>query len=258
MRRALSALFRHRTLAEILVGRELKARYRGTWLGFLWSFANPLLTLSIYVLVFRVYIRIDIEHYPAFVLCGLLPWLSFSGGVAEGMGSLINNGGIIRKVYLPTEVFPFVAVSSNIIHFLFSLPVLVGIMIASHLHFTAHTLLLPVLLLLQFAFTYGVALFLASMAVQFRDLMHVVPNLLLIWFYLTPIFYASNMVPERLRLLVWLNPLSLLIEGYRCIFFEHRFPPGRHLAACAVASFFCLAVGTWVFARRRDMYAELV
>src|SRR6478672_561630 len=121
---SLLQIYRHRTLAEILVARELKARYRGTLLGFLWSFANPLLMMSIYVLVFSVYMRMDVPNYPAFLMSGLLPWVAFNGGLADGMNSLISNGGIIKKVYLPTEVFPFVAVTSALMHFLFSLPVL--------------------------------------------------------------------------------------------------------------------------------------
>jgi lipopolysaccharide transport system permease protein len=258
MLKSLGQIWRHRTLAEILVGRELKARYRGTLLGFLWSFANPLLTMSIYVLVFRVYMRIDVQNYPAFVLSGLLPWLSFSASVTDGMNALISNGGIIKKVYLPTEVFPFVAVTSNLVHFLLSVPVLLVIMAISHLYVSPHLLLLPVVLALQFIFTYAVALILASMAVQFRDLLHVVPNLLLIWFYLTPVFYASSMVPEKYRLLVSLNPMSFLIESYRDIFFAHRMPSVSHLGAFAGVSLAFLAVGMWFFQSRRELYPELV
>ncbi len=251
-------LYRHRTLAEILVGRELKARYRGTLLGFLWSFANPLLTMSIYVLVFRVYMRIDVENYPAFVLCGLLPWLSFAAGITDGMSALINNGGIIKKVYLPTEVFPFVAVSSNLVHFLLSVPVLLALLMASHLTLSAHLLLLPLLLLLQFTFTYACALVLASLAVQFRDLLHVVPNLMLIWFYLTPVFYRSSMVPAAYRPLIYLNPMSFLIESYRDIFFAHQLPSATGLLSFAAGALLLLLLGMGFFARRRELYPEMV
>lgn len=251
-------IWRQRPLAEVLVARDLKARYRGTLLGFFWSFANPLLTMSIYVLVFRVYMRIDIENYPAFVLCGLLPWMAFSAGVLEGMNSLISNGALIKKVYLPTEVFPFVCVTSHLIHLLFSLPVLAAILLCSHMAISPHVALLPLLLLLQFTFSYAVALFLASLAVQFRDLVHVAPHLLMIWFYLTPIFYASDMVPPAYRVFLLLNPLGYMVGAYRDIFVTHRMPSLDLLGTYGVAAVVLLGGGLWFFKRRREMYAELV
>ena len=255
---SLLQIYRHRTLAEILVGRELKGRYRGTVLGFLWSFANPLLMMSIYVLVFRVYMRIDVPNYPAFVMCGLLPWSAFVAGVTEGMNSIIVNGGIIKKVYLPSEVFPFVSVTHNLVHFVLSVPVLLLIIVTSGLPLTPHMLLFPLLLLLQLFFTYALALFLASWAVQFRDLVHIIPNLMLVWFYLTPIFYSSTMVPDKYRGLVYLNPTTWLIEAYRDIFFNHHLPSLRWMAAFASVSLFLVVSGMWLFQRRSELYAELV
>ncbi len=250
--------YRHRALAEILVARELKARYRGTMLGFLWSFANPLLMMSIYVLVFRYYVRIEVPNYPAFVMCALLPWMSLSAGITEGMGSILGNGGLIKKVHLPVEVFPFVAVASNLVHFILSLPVLILIMLFSHVIPSWHIVLLPVLLALQFLFTYALALFLASLTVQFRDLTHVVPNLLLVWFYLSPIFYAPDLVPERFRPFVNANPLAWLIQAYRDIFLHQKLPSVPALASFLAVSLAALTAAMWLFWRRRDMYPELV
>ena len=255
---SLLQIYRHRALAEILVGRELKARYRGTVLGFLWSFANPLIMMSIYVLVFSVYMRIDVPNYPAFVICSLLPWTAFSAGVLEGMNSIISNGAIIKKVHLPTEVFPFVAVTSNGVHFLFSIPVLLLIMLVSGMSLTPSMLMFPVLLALQFLFTFGLALFLSSLAVQFRDLVHIVPNLMLVWFYLTPVFYGLEMVPERFRPLAYLNPMTWLIQGYRDIFFHHHMPHAGWTAAFLAVSLFLVSTGMWLFHRRSDLYPELV
>lgn len=251
-------LYRHRALAEILVGRELKARYRGTALGFLWSFANPLIMMSIYVLVFSVYMRLDVPNYPAFVICSLLPWTAFASGVTEGMSSIISNGAIIKKVHLPTEVFPFVAVASNVVHFVLSIPVLLGIMLASGMPLTPSMLLLPVLVALQFLFTYGLALFLSSLAVQFRDLVHIVPNLIMVWFYLTPVFYDLSMVPGRFRPLAYINPMTWMIQAYRDIFFHHRLPHPGWTSAYLAVSLVLLGAGMWLFQRRSDLYPELV
>lgn len=255
---SLTQIYRHRTLAEILVGRELKARYRGTVLGFFWSFANPLLMMSIYVLVFSVYMRIDVPNYPAFMMSGLLPWTCFAAGILEGMNSIIGNGGIIKKVHLPTEVFPFVSVTSNLVHFVLSLPVLFLIMLASGMTLSWALLFLPLLVALQFFMTYALALILASLAVQFRDLVHIVPNLMLVWFYLTPIFYSTDMVPLRYRNLVYLNPMSWLIDAYRDVFFYGRAPSATWLACFGAVSILLTLGGMWLFQKRSDMYAEMV
>lgn len=258
MTSSLANIYRHRALAEILVSRELKGRYRGTLLGFFWSFANPLLMMCIYVLVFAVYMRVEIKNFAVFLLCGLLPWTSFTSGITEGMASLIGNGNLIKKVHLPTEIFPFVSVSSNMVHFLLSIPVLMLMLVASGIPLTPYLLYFPIIFVLQFFFTLSISLILSSLAVQFRDLLHIVPNLVLVWFYLTPIVYAPSMVPERYRMFVYLNPLTWLIEAYRDIFLNMRAPSLGWLGALALTSAVLMALGMWLFAKRSDLYAELV
>ena len=251
-------LFRHRALAEILIGRDLKARYRGTVLGFLWSFASPLLMMLIYMLVFGVYMRIDQENYAIFLLCGLLPWTAFVSGINEGMGAMLANGGIIKKVHLPLEIFPLVGVTTNLVHFVLSIPVILALSFASGLAPSWHVLALPLVALLQFVFTYALALFFASLAVQFRDVVHIVPNLLMVWFYMTPVIYPAKMVPERFQALMVLNPMTWIIESYRDILFEHRLPnPSGLLGLTAVVSL-SLVFGAWVFHRRIDLYPEII
>jgi lipopolysaccharide transport system permease protein len=258
MMTSLAQIYRHRALAEILVGRELKARYRGTLLGFLWSFANPLLMMCIYVLVFAVYMRVDIKNFAVFLLCGLLPWSAFVAGLTEGMASIIGNGNLIKKVHLPTEVFPFVSVASSMVHFLLSIPVLLIMLLVSGIPLSPYLLFFPVIFLLQFFFTFALALILSSFAVQFRDLMHIVPNLVLVWFYLTPIVYAPTMVTDRYRVFIYLNPLTWLIEAYRDIFLNFRVPSLGWLSAFALTSALLMALGMWLFNKRSDLYAELV
>ena len=214
--------------------------------------------MCIYVLVFAVYMRVEMKNYAAFLLSGLLPWTCFVNGVVEGMHSIINNGNLIKKVHLPTQIFPFVSVAANMVHYLLSVPVLLLMMLASGIPMTAHLLFFPVIFLLQFMFMYALALVLASLAVQFRDLLHIVPNLVLIWFYITPIIYGPNMVPDRFRIFLYLNPLTWLIEAYRNIFFEQKVPALGWLSALALISAVLLTFGLWLFDKRHDLYAELV
>ncbi len=256
LREQLLRLYRYRALIQVLVGRELKARYRGTALGFLWSFMNPLLTMGIYTLVFSVYMRNDMENYPAFLLCGILPWTWFSAGLIEGTHSVISNGGLIKKVYLPSEIFPLVYVGSNLVHYLLSIPILFVFLLLSRVQLSGAVLLFPVILVIQILLTYGLALMLSSLAVRFRDLLQVVPNLLMIWFFLTPIFYPVRIVPEKLRALVDFNPIAHLMIAYQDIFFYGQLPSLTGLAVIALASCVLVAIGLSLFEARKDSFVE--
>lgn len=260
MRRVLSygaLLLRHRALGEILVQRELKGRYRGTVLGFMWSFVSPLIMMGIYVAVFSLTMRVPVAHYPAFVLAGLLPWNCFTASMTEGMHAVIANGNLVRKVHLPAEIFPLVAVVANMVHFVLSLPVLLAVLWGSGVGFSWALCFLPVLLVAQFLFAAALAVVLASLAVQFRDLMHIVPNLIMMWFYLTPVVYALELAPPKMRALMGLNPMSGLIGCYRCIFIDAVAPPVLWLVGFVCMSSCCLLAALWLFGRRRDIYPEL-
>lgn len=254
----LTQLYRFRALMQILVLRELKARYRGTFLGFLWSFVNPLVLMTIYVLVFSIYLRMDMENYPVFLLCGILPWAWFSSGLSEATYSIIGNGGLIKKVYLPSEIFPLVYIGSNMVHYLLSIPILLIFIVSFGMKPSWSLLLLPLIFLIQFVFTYSLSLILSSLAVQFRDLLHVVPNLLMIWFFLTPIFYPMTMVPEKYRALVDFNPMARLIMAYQDIFFYNHIPSIPSLTVLTGLSCVLLVIGFFFFEARKDLFAEEV
>jgi ABC-type polysaccharide/polyol phosphate export permease len=251
-------LYRYRVLIEVLIRRELKARYRGTVLGFLWSFMNPLILMGLYVLVFSVYLRIEMPNYPAFLLTGVFPWLWFSASLNEATYCIIGSGGLIRKVYLPAEIFPLVPVGSSMVHFVASLPILFGVLAWDGRKLSWSLLVLPVIVVLQLLFTYGVALILSSLTVQFRDLLHIVPNFLTALFFATPIFYPGSMVPERYRILLDLNPLSYLITAYQEVLFFGRMPAPARLLALVSVTVVVLIAGVVCFDSRKDMFAEEV
>lgn len=251
-------VYRYRVLTEILILRELKGRYRGTALGFLWSFVNPLVLMSIYALVFSVYFRVDMKNFPVFLLCGILPWAWFSSGLNDATNSIISNGGLIKKVYLPSEIFPLVYIGSNMVHYLLSIPILFLFLFFFGIKLSWFLLFFPVILLIQFMFTYGLALILSSLAVQFRDLLHVVPNLLMIWFFLTPIIYPATMVPEKYRALVNFNPMAHIIKAYQDIFFNKQIPSVPSLTILAGLSCVLLVIGLSFFEARKDLFAEEV
>ena len=245
-------------MVQILVARELKARYRGTVLGFLWSFLNPLILMSVYVLVFSIYLRIQMDNYAAFLLCGLLPWTWFSSALTESSRSIIENHTLVKKVALPSEIFPLVSVSSTLTHFLLSLPVLLILLTILGVRPTWTLLLFPVVLAVQFLFTFGLALMCAALAVRFRDLLQIVPNVLTLWFFITPVFYPVSMVPPSFRALLLLNPMAYVIDAYQELLFYRRAPHVLEFALVLVLALALVVAGEWVLSRCRDDFAEEV
>ncbi len=254
-----TAVYRHRSLVVALLLRQLKVRYRGSILGFVWTFLNPLLLMAVYALVFSFYMRIAVPHYALFLLAGLLPWTWFTTALAEGTNSIVGGSSLVTKSLFPSEILPTVVVLAAMVNFLLSIPLLIagawlyGVDIDPMLW-----LCLPPVIFLQCLFTLGLVLALAALNVHYRDVQHIVANLLLLWFFLTPIIYPLEQVPENVRSIVLLNPMSLFAEIYQAIFVHMVWPgwaPFGILSLCALVS---LLVGARVFDGYRDSFPELV
>src|SRR5947207_4064383 len=189
----LAQLVRYRGLIQSLVARELKARYRGSVLGFVWSFVNPLLLLSIYSFVFTTIMQNNdprTRPFSVFMFCGLLPWTWFSTSLIEATSSLISGGNLIKKVLFPAEVLPIVSVLANMVHFLLGLLILAAFMIGfRHYPNPAALPWFPVVIAVQLVFTLGLALGLSALTVHFRNIRGLLSNLLTLWLFATPIIY---------------------------------------------------------------------
>lgn len=261
----LRTLFRYRALIQSLVARELKARYRGSFLGFFWSFANPLLLLLIYTFVFTRVMPAargegSPDPYPLFLFCGILPWTWFSSSVLESSTVLIAGGNLIRKVLFPAEVLPIVAVLAGLVHFCFGLPILAVFFVYFDTPFAGLDLLwLPVVMAVQLTLTLGLALFVSALTVHFRDLRDLLANLMTLWFWGTPIVYHLSQVPSPFRPLLDLNPLTHLVVSYQeVLFMNGPFREWPRLLAVGGGSIVVFAIGYAVFDRLRDTLAEEV
>jgi homopolymeric O-antigen transport system permease protein len=262
----LGQLFRYRGLIQSLVARDLKARYRGSILGFFWSFVNPLLLLSIYTFVFAYIIPNEEERtkpYAVFMFCGLLPWTWFSASLLEASGSLISGGNLIKKVLFPAEVLPIVSVLSNMVHFFLGLLILVGFMIGTgHYPDPGDLWFFPLVVLIQLIFTLGLALTLSALTVHFRDIRDLLSNLLTFWFFATPIIYFYRMASvQHFRWLFNLNPFFHLSVSYQeILFFHDPFTQGhlKWLLVMGALSCVLFLCGYWLFDRLRDSFAEVV
>jgi ABC-type polysaccharide/polyol phosphate export permease len=254
-------LFRYRLLIQSLVSRELKARYRGSVLGFLWSFINPLLLMFTYGLVFTQVFPMArpkaMDPYYLFLFCGILPWTWFQASLAEASGGLIAGGSLIKKVLFPAEVLPVVSVFANLMHFIFGLPVLLACLIFEG-KLTAYALLLPIPVAIQLLFTLGLALFFSALTVHFRDLRDLLTHILHLWFWGSPILYFYGDMTGTLRTVLRLNPMAHIFVSYQEMLFMGEFHHYRGLALTGLLAVLTFALGAFVFERLRDTLPEEV
>ena len=260
----LAALPRYRGLIQTLVVRDLKARYRGSVLGFFWSFINPLLLLLIYNFVFTTVLPgirpADLEPYALFMFCGILPWTWFSSSLLESSSTLLSGGNLIKKVLFPAEVLPIVTVLANMAHFFLGLPILVTFLVYYRRPLDPVELLwFPVIVLVQLVLTIGLALLLSALTVHFRDLKDLLGNLLTLWFFATPIIYPISQAPDYMRWALNLNPMTHLAISYQEVLF-YVGPHGhwRWLMSLALLAVIVFLLGYFVFDRLRDSFAEEV
>ncbi len=249
---------------QSLVARDLKARYRGSVLGFFWSFVNPLLLLLIYTFVFTVVIERPetsrLEPFALFMFCGILPWTWFSSSLLDSANVLIAGGNLIRKVLFPAEVLPIVTVCSGLMHFCLGLPILAAFFVYYRHAVTPSDLAwFPVIVVIQLAFTLGLALFVSALTVHFRDLRDLLANVLTLWFFATPIIYTMNEAPATVRWWLNLNPFTHLAVAYQeVLFVDGPFTAWPRLLLVGAGSLVVLTVGYATFDRLRDTLAEEV
>jgi ABC-type polysaccharide/polyol phosphate export permease len=259
---AIRALVRYRALVRSLVSRELKARYRGSVLGFLWSFVNPLLVLLTYTLVFTIILpnrQEDIQPYFLFLFCGILPWTWFQASLAESSGVIISSGNLIKKVLFPAEVLPTVTVLANLAHFLLGLPILLAFLAwKGRLAWTA--VLLPLPIAVQLVLTVGLALFLSALTVHFRDIQNILTHVLHLWFFATPVIYSYAAIPagSPLRQALRLNPMTHVMVTYQQVLFHGNVDHWRGLFLALLVGIVAFAVGAFLFDRLRDTLPEEV
>ncbi|MBO9542039.1 ABC transporter permease [bacterium] len=255
---SLKEMFQYRELFFNLVSRELQSRYKGSYLGFLWSLLNPLLMMVVYSVIFSIVMRIKIENYSLYLFAGLLPWTWFSTALSNGAGSIIFNSSLVKKVYLPTELLPVVAVTTNLINFLLTIPILLLFIAFHHVPLTWALLAVPLVIAVQFLFTLGVAMFLAVLNVFFRDIEQLIGVIILVWMYGSPILYSPDMVPEKFRLFYDLNPMAAIIHSYHQIFIHGTLPSLHSFAFPLLLGLVLVASGLILFSLTKFEFAEAI
>ena len=258
----------YRDLLRNLVVRDLKTRYKRSVLGFAWSFLNPLFMVMIFTVVFTVIARAqNVPNYPLFALCGLLAWNFLAGSVSGAARSIVGNAHLIDKVYFPRELLPISVVFANLINFILSLIVFFVLLLLFRVPLSWWVLSLPIIIAVQFVLVVGLALIVAALNVFYRDVEHVLDVGLLAWFFLTPIFWELELLPNKLPLPwgdggidIWLleyrlNPMASLVTDYRYILL-YDYGIIRHTVVPLVIGLVCLVVGWYFFRRNAHRFAE--
>ena len=254
----LRRLWRYRDLLRSLVQRDLRIKYKGSVLGIGWSLAHPLVVAAVYTVAFRYILRVPIENFALYLLSGLLPWTAFTASLAQSTGSIVDNSGLVRKVAFPRMVLPLGAIVSQFAQFGFMYAaLLVGAILAGP-GLAPSLLLVPVIAVLQLAFTAGLGLVLATLHVHFRDTRHLLDVAVQVWFWLTPIVYTVSLIPERFRPLIYLNPMTAFVESYHAAVFDGRWPDPSLVALLVVMAGVSLGIGTAVFSAHEKRFAEHV
>lgn len=249
-------LYAYREMLRNLVSKELRARYKGSWLGFLWTFANPLLMLAVYSFVFSFVMQVTIEHYAMFLFVALLPWNYLVQSVLQAAASIVQNAGLVKKVYFPRAVLPLSVVMANLVNYLLSLLILIPALALSGVPLTWSIAAFPAVLLAQTLLVSGLALLVAVGNVFFRDLEHIAGVLMNVWFFLTPIFYDITIVPDKMKPLFQLNPVTPMIVAYRSIFFYGEWPDWAALGRLIAGGSLFLLASLHLFVRAQRTVAE--
>jgi lipopolysaccharide transport system permease protein len=241
-----------------LVARDLKTKYRGSFFGIFWSLLNPLLLMVVYTLVFSVIVRVNIHPYAIFLLSGLVPWNAFAQSLTMATTSVLDNKGIVTKVAFPLQLLPLSAVLANSVNFVINIGLLFVLTLIFHVGLAVTMLLVPVLVLLQVAFTFGVGSMLAAAQVYFRDVQYFLTILITAWFFLTPVVYSVDLVPHRLRAILAINPMAWDVASFQDVWFYGRLPNWTYFAGFLAVSLLSLLVGIVLYGRLSQRFAEEV
>ncbi len=248
-------LVRYRDLLSSLVRRDLTVRYKRSTLGFLWTMLNPLLTMAVLTVVFSYFFRFEVQHYPVYLLSGMLLWIFFSQSTSMAMNNVVWGGGLSSKIYVPKAVFVVSAILVGVINLALALVPLALIMLVTGQPFSLALLFLPVPILLTLLFALGVGLFVAALAVLFVDVVDLYQFGLTILMYLTPIFYPSSIIPAAYAPFFKLNPIYYFVEIFRAPIFLGVLPEGYMLVRALLIAVVTFLVGWWFFTRKSDEFA---
>lgn len=255
----LQELYNYRQLLKSNVKKEIRGKYKGSFLGVVWSFVNPLLQVLVYAIVFPFIMKNTQENYVVFLIVGILPWTWFVTSISQGTSCILANQGIIKKVYFPRTILPISVVTSGLINFLISCTIIFLFLLISGVGFSIYIVFLPLVILIQYIFSLGVLFITSAIDVYIRDAEYIINFLINMLFYATPILYSPDIFAESpISLLIKANPLAIIITGYRDALFYQTMPNLSSLFIAFLGSLILLFIGIKVFKKLERGFAEEV
>lgn len=249
-------IYEYRQLLKSNISKEVRGKYKGSFLGVLWSFVNPLLMTLVYAIVFPFLLKSSQPHYTTFIVIAIIPWTWFTYTIMSGTNTFLVNAGIIKKVYFPREILPISIVTSGLINYLISCIIIGIFLLFSGIGFSVYILYLPLIVLIQYMLQLGIIFITSSIDVYIRDAEYIINFIVQMVFYATPVLYSIDMFPEKFRWILRLNPLATIIESYRNIFYYKTNPDFKMLGITFVVSFIILIVGYAIFEKLKKGFAE--
>lgn len=249
-------LYKYREFLKTSVKKEIRGKYKKSFLGILWSFLNPLLTLLVYATIFPLILKSPEKNYTMFLMTALIPWTFFTTVISQGTGCVIANGNVLKKVYFPREILPISSVTSGLVNFLISMIIVFIFLMFSGIGFSKYVLLFPIIAVIEYLFLLGIIFILSSVTVYLRDLEHIVGVVIMALFYGTPIVYSISSLPSQFAWIIKLNPMSHIIQGYRDILYYQKMPDVTGLGIVFLLAVILVVVGYKVFSHLQKRFAE--
>lgn len=256
----LGELWRYRELVYFFIWRDIKVRYKQTLLGAAWAIIQPFFVMVIFNIFFGKLAKIPSDGipYPIFSYVALLPWQLFENGVRKAGNSLVSGRNLLTKVYFPRLAIPIATVIAGLVDFALALTILLGMMWFYDYSPTKWILFTPLLLILALVTALGTGLWLSALNVTYRDVGYIIPFILRVWFFLTPITYSASIVPEEYQTIYALNPMTGVIQGFRWAMLGAGEPPSALILASTVAAVFLMISGLFYFRRMERTFADVV
>ena len=249
-------LYDYRELLKNNVKKEIRGKYKNSFLGVLWSFLNPLLQITVYAIVFPLILRNTQENYVIFVCCGLIPWTFFATAINRASFTMVENGNILKKVYFPREILPISIVTSEAVNFLISTIIIILFVIFGGLGITKYIILYPIVLIAQYILLIAISLIVSVVTVYFRDLQHLIGVALQLLFYAAPVVYSPENIPEQYSWILKYNPMTYIINAYRDIFYTQKMVNLKSLAVLIIGSIIACVIGYMIFNKLQKGIAE--
>ncbi len=251
-------IYNYREFLKTNVKKDIRGKYKGSFLGVLWSFINPLLMTLVYAIVFPFILKNSQDNYVTYIVIAILPWNWFTTVISQGTFCILGNADIIKKVYFPREILPLSTATSGLVNYFISVPIILLFLLFSGIGFSFHILWLPLIALTQYVLTIGIILITSAIDVYVRDAEYIINFFVTMLFYATPVLYSTSLFPEKFRWLLYLNPMTAIINSYRDIFYYKQMPNIMLLLLVLLFSLLLTGIGIVIFKKLKKGFAEEV